>query len=203
MTKICIGFKAHMGWVNAVAVAINCDTPEPLWVNRVDLVDRTDREAYEPYHVAGGWQGLQQVPRPKNPQAVIDRGRSKQLASATRVLRQLRQDLKGEGLVLQQCVMLTTRSIVYANLEEALAYHSHIHVAEGEAIRDATRGALKQMRLRCIGQDEKSIADEVSARLGWSNPDQEMKSRRPEGTRKWSKEERTVALGAWLHANDH
>ena len=57
MIPICIAFKAHLGWVNAVAVHADADEPSPVFAERVELLGAGNREVVEPYHVAGGWHG--------------------------------------------------------------------------------------------------------------------------------------------------
>ncbi|HIG43865.1 MAG: hypothetical protein ABGY96_25180 [bacterium] len=98
MKEVCVAFKAHMGWVNAVAVLVETDSPTPLHTQRIDLIDGEDREAAEPYHVAGGWHGLEQVPRPADPAAIIRRGTARQIEVAKKHLLAYRAKLTGLGL---------------------------------------------------------------------------------------------------------
>ena len=98
MQSVCVAFKAHLGWVNAVVVDIRSATPNPIHALRIDLLDGKDRETLEPYHVAGGWSGLKQVQPPSNPALVIRRGRRKQVAAAKKRLMALRESLEREQL---------------------------------------------------------------------------------------------------------
>jgi hypothetical protein len=195
---VCVAFKAHLGWVNAVAVLARRSRPTPVHAERIDLFSADDREAVEPYHVAGGWHGLDQGPRPENPEAVIRRGRAKQAAAAVERLARLKGDLDAAGLDWQRAVVLTARGWL-GDLEHILGSHAHIHVAEGEAIRDATRAALADLQILSTDQDEKSIAELAGKRLRVDDCDAMMKELRPVGIRSWRKEERSIALGAWLH----
>ena len=111
----------------------------------------------------------------------------------------LREERAGQSLSWQRAVMLTTRAWLGHDLEGILSSHSHIHVYEGEAIRDATRAALAHLGIPCADQDEKSILEAANVELAISNADDYMKPRRPADTRSWSKEERLTALGAWLN----
>ena len=199
MQSICVAFKAHMGWVNTVAVRVNTDMPLPLNAQRVDLLGATSRDVVEPYHVAGGWSGLERVPRPSNPALVIRRGRRKQVAATRAQLDVFREMLKRQDLQWTRAVMLTARGRLGEDLEHILGSHAHIHVAEGEAIRDATRAALEAMNIDQIDQDEKSILPEASRHLACADCDTFMKDRRPSGAKSWRKEERMIALGAWLN----
>ncbi len=199
-SEVSIAFKAHMGWVNAVVVLSGTPEPEPLRVQRITIADKADREVSEPYHVAGGWQGLEQVPKPDNPAEIIERGRAKQVARAAEEFTDFQRLLSDDGLIWKRAVVLTTRGIVHS-LEDALAHHSHIHVAEGEAIRDATRSALAHVKVHTADQDEKSTLDTAGERLGKSSSecDEWMKAMKP-GKCKWAKEERLIAWAAWLHS---
>ena len=78
--------------------------------------------------------------------------------------------------------------------------HAHIHVAEGEAIRSATRATLLALDIDFVEQDEKSILPDASRSMGCSQEDCDefMKSVKPAEMRSWRKEERIIALGAWL-----
>ena len=130
---------------------------------------------------------------------VIRRGRQKQVEGAVGSLEELRQDLADRGLEWTTGVVLTTRAWLGHTLEEILCSHAHIHVAEGEATRDATREALAALKIPSINQDEKSIPDLAAERLSMDDPDTWMKSRKPPDARNWSREERMTALGAWLN----
>ena len=84
---ISIAFKAHLGWMNVVAVdAKALGRPKPLLVERLPFFEDADRETREPYHVAGGWEGLERVTPPADPAAIIKRARKKQEKAATKVL---------------------------------------------------------------------------------------------------------------------
>jgi len=201
MTDVVIAFKAHLGWLNAVGVAFDAAEPRPLWVRRVELTDRDDREASEPYHVAGGWQGLEQVPRPADPAAVIRRGRAKQDRLARARLGDLRKSLVAEDCAWVGAVVLIGRGWMGHTMEEILGSHAHIHVAEGEAVRSAARTALDGLEIPRVDQDEKSVLEVAADRLGGTPAaaDRLMRERKPRTARNWSKEERLLGLAAWLH----
>lgn len=97
MRDVCVAIKAHQGWVNTVAVLLDAGEPLALHVQRVELVDGSDRETLEPYHVAGGWSGLTRVPAPA---AVVRRGRRKQTLDgrdADQVIKALRRRAHARG----------------------------------------------------------------------------------------------------------
>ncbi|MEQ8857472.1 MAG: hypothetical protein RIC56_02385 [Pseudomonadales bacterium] len=202
MEQVCIAFKAHMGWVNTAAVARGDSGIRCLAVGRVDLVSGDDREVLEPYHVAGGWHGLERRPRPADPAAVVRRGRKRQVASACLALSGYQDSLRQRGLELTRAVLLTGRGRIGADLERLLGSHAQIHVAEGEAVRDALREALRALAVDRLEQDEKTVLARAATTLDESDPDAFLRSapppvRPPAGP--WRKEERLLALAAWLH----
>jgi hypothetical protein len=201
MEAVCVAFKAHMGWVNAVVVQVGADSPKPLLAQRIDLVEGEVREVTEPYHVAGGWQGLQSSKRPENPEAIIRRGTAIQISSATKRLKLYARMLSQQALQWTSAVVLTGRGFLGDDLEHILGAHAHIHVAEGEAIRNATRHALGSLGISFVNQDEKSILPIASDKMECSveDCDKFMKSVKPPNTKSWRKEERLIALGAWLN----
>jgi len=199
MKPVCVALKAHLGWANAVAVEVGSKTPKPVHAQRVDLLDVEDREVREPYHVAGGWSGLERVPRPDDPLAVIRRGRRAQVRSAKSALVTFRSLLEQQGFLWARAVVLTGRGRLGDDLEHILGSHAHIHIAEGEAIRDAARSALKVMNIDSVNQDEKSTLVQAQSALDCEDCDDLMKGLRPQGARSWAKEERLIALAGWLN----
>lgn len=199
MKPVCVALKAHLGWMNAVAVEIDSRTPKPVHAQRVDLLNAEDREVTEPYHVAGGWSGLERVPPPEDPVAVIRRGRQAQVRLAKSALATFRSMLEQQGFLWVRAVVLTGRGRLGDDLKHILGSHAHIHIAEGEAIRDAARSALKVLNIGSVNQDEKSILVEARSTLDCEDCDGLMKGLRPPDAKSWAKEERLIALAAWIN----
>jgi len=128
---------------------------------------------------------------------VIRRGRERQVEAATTRLRELREAFAEAELDWRRAVMLASRGIV-GDLDHALSSHAHIHMAEGEAVRDAMRQALDALAIPRVDQDEKSVPVASAEVLGCADADALMKTLRPAHARKWAREERLVALAAWL-----
>ncbi len=201
MKTVCVSFKAHMGWTNAVAVLVDAPSPTPVYTGRVDLVATDDRDVSEPYHVAGGWHGLNRVTQPRDPAATVRNGRRRQASAAKVQLNAFGQTLEAAQLRWTRAVVLTGRGRLSDDLDRILGSHAHIHVAEGDAIRDATRIALDAMRIERIDQDEKSVLSDAihSLKCSAADCDSLMKNARPAGAKSWRKEERLLALAAWLN----
>lgn len=196
--NVCVAFKAHMGWVNAVAVRAHRGPLACMDARRVSLGRGDDREVMEPYHLAGGWNGLVREPRPPDPAVVIRRGRQRQAQAARSSLAAYRDDLAAAGLIVVRAVLLTGRGRL-GDLERVLASHASIHVAEGEAIRDATRRGLAALDIATVEQDEKDVPALAAAALDADDPDAVLKAHRPAPGVTWRREERLLALAAWLH----
>ncbi len=208
MKTVCVAFKAHQGWVNSVAIDADSSSPAPLLAQRIELSEKGDREVTGPFHVAGGWHGLEQVPRPQNPGGVISRGCKKQVEAAKKQLVVYLDMLEQSDLQWTHAVVLTGRGILGGDLEHILGSHAHIHIAEGEAVRSAIRAALDAININYVVQDEKSILTAASRELdlGEDESDNYLKELKPVGTKSWRKEERLIALGAWLnrkHAHEY
>lgn len=198
MIPVCVAFKAHLGWVNTVAVRIDSDSPRPVRAERLELFEGEDRDLREPYHIAGGWDGLERVPRPENPAAVIRRALQRQARSTKSRLSAFAESLLAEELQWSRAVVLTGRGWL-GDLEHILGSHAHIHVAEGEAVRSATRAALDALNIARVDQDEKSTLSESERILDCEDCDRLLKDLRPAAVKSWTKEERLIALAAWLH----
>ncbi len=96
MINASIGISTHMGWVSTAVMALRGSNPRILRTDRIETADPADREALEPYHVAGGFDGLDRVPIPEDPAAVVARGLQKQhdhtLANLERLFTALARD---------------------------------------------------------------------------------------------------------------
>ncbi|MCZ6710899.1 MAG: hypothetical protein O7B25_11095, partial [Gammaproteobacteria bacterium] len=61
--------------------------------------------------------------------------------------------------------------------------------------------ALQAMNIEQVDQDEKRTLTEAAHALGHQDCDSLMKGLRPPGAKSWAKEERLIALAAWLNRN--
>jgi hypothetical protein len=73
-------------------------------------------------------------------------------------------------------------------------------VAEGLAVRDALRFALKACRVECVELDEKSLPDLASQTLDTSSVaiDARLRALGTTVARPWRKEQKLAALAAWF-----
>ena len=198
MISVCTAFKAHLGWVNAVAVDVDAASPTLRLARRIDLFnDEDDPEVVSPYHVAGGWSGQERVPPPADPAAVVRRGLRRQAAAVAERLAAFREELAGQRLDWARAVLLTRRGW-FGDLDHKLSSLEHIRVAEGDAIRQSTSAAFATLGIDAATQDEKSVGPAMETTFG-ADWDAHWKAFRPPVAKSWRKEERLIAAGAWLN----
>ncbi len=69
--RAAVGIFTHMGWLTAVTVVKAEEFLHVVPTQRIETGDPLECEAIEPYHVAGGLRGLDSVPAPPDPKALI------------------------------------------------------------------------------------------------------------------------------------
>jgi hypothetical protein len=203
VTRVSIGFVAHMGWATTASIVL--DGRKPIRVIRTDRIqtaDANDREALEPYHVAGGFHGLDREPRPADPTAVVRRGINKQRRRTLANIKRLAKSLTSQGHYLTHAGILVGRGRRPRSLEKILAAHTQIHIAEGIAVRDSIARALRQLGAAIEEIDRKSLPAITRATLKIDEADAfaALNAAAGEIDGPWRAEERLAALAAWLAA---
>jgi len=203
VTRTSIGIVAHMGWVTTATLAVESrDSIRVIRTDRIETANPEDREAFEPYHVAGGFHGLSREPRPSDPQAVVRRGLAKQRRRTVSNFARLNKTLTARGCPLTHAGLLVGRGRMPESLEKVLAAHTQIHIAEGIAVRAAVARALQSLDVAIEEIDRKSLVSSASAALGIpeARAAANLKRLAPEETGAWRAEERLAALAAWVAA---
>ncbi|MCZ6639931.1 MAG: hypothetical protein O7F71_00010 [Gammaproteobacteria bacterium] len=198
--RAAVGIFTHMGWVTAVTVVKRDDFIEVVRTDRIETGDPLDREAIEPYHVAGGFHGLDRGPAPRDPQDLIERGVKKQQRHTLGRFRRLVGDMQKLGFEITDAAILAGRGKSAATLDKVLASHAQIHIAEGNAVRHAVDGAFKQLDVRVAWLDHKSLFQTAHETLALEEDEltTKLKSIKPEIASPWRKEERLGAIAAWV-----
>ena len=192
---LAVGVATHLGWVAVAVLEMRRPygaAPVVLHTAHLPLTGPDDREAQEPYHVAGGFDGLDRVPPPPDPRKVIDRGIARQRRGARVAFRAL---LEPFAAPVKWGAVLAARGRVQTELEKILASHAQIHIAEGNAVRDSAARALGDLGAAVSWIDRKSASQELLGALGAESvptlPE-------PANGGPWRKEEREAAHAAWL-----
>ena len=194
-----VGVRAHMGWVAAVAVTLADGTPQLVRSCTIATAPEGDQIAKEPYHVAAGWDGLTRVKPHPDPAAAVAQGRKTQERMASEAVAELVAELKAKKLKVVAGAVLATRGLQSYTLEEALSHHAHVHVAEGMAVRDAVRFALKANKIPTIEYDQKSLYIEGAKALKLTEARLKQRLTELKGTAKpWTQDQKLCALAAWL-----
>ena len=194
-----IGFRAHMGWAVAVGIALADSGPQLVLSSIIATAPEGDRIAKEPYHVAAGWDGLTRVPPHPDPAAAVALGRKTQERAASNAVADIVAELKSKKLRVVVGALLATRGLQSYTLEEALSHHSHVHVAEGMAVRDAIRVALKANKIPMREFDQKSLYVEGARILKLTEAGLKQKLTELKGNAKpWTQDQKLCALAAWL-----
>jgi hypothetical protein len=198
MRRAAVGISAHLGWAAGATVRIGKSGVRVLRSERLEIA--TDRETVEPYHVAGGFQGLGRVPQPADPERSLKQGLARQRRAAARVVGALARALETDGYRLAFAGLLVSRGRAAASFAQAIGSHTQIHIEEGIAVRESFRLALEGCGARVVSLDHKSLWTEAAAELGRSPKAllAELRESPPENDGAWRKEEQSAALAAWL-----
>ncbi len=202
MRRAAIGISAHLGWAATATVVLGRSGPQVLRSDRLEIARPGDRQALEPFHVAGGFHGLDRVPRPADPKRSLAQGLRRQRRTTTRVLGKLAQELEAGGYRLAFAGLLTSRGRAAEDLEKAIGSHTQIHIEEGLAVRESFRLALVGLGAEVVPLDSKSLWADAPEALGLSASDirSRLRAQRPLNEGAWRKEEQSAALAAWLAA---
>jgi hypothetical protein len=197
MVPIGLGFRALKG--GGVVVGVAADGPEPRVVLSTFLATAAegDRFSLEPYRVAA------EMGRgdPAAAAAAVAEGRKRQGELAAKGLDNLVRKLQEAGCEPAVAALLVNRAGWITDLlEYSLAWPEHVPVAEGLAVRDALRFAIRSVGVDVTELDEKSLRDLASKDLGMSpgDLDASLKALGAAVGPPWRKEQKLACLAAWV-----
>lgn len=191
-----IGISYHMGWFCCAVVELTRKNDiKVLRTGRVETHEPGDLQSMEPYHVAGGWRGLERVPVPGDPEEIVKSGTATQRECAYKNLKAFLRGVQNPAAA----AILVGRGRRATNLDQALNSHAQIHMAEAHAVCDAIDAALQKMKIPVRHLDRKTLYDHTLEELGCSKEELMtlLKRRTPE-TGPWRQEEKQSAIAAWL-----
>jgi hypothetical protein len=199
MTPIGLGFRALRGGAVAVGVAVDGGEPHVVLSTFLATAAEGDRLALEPYHVAAA-DMAQGAPRADIAAAVAE-GRKRQELLAAIGLRDIVRRLNDAGATPVVAALLVNRAGWMTDLlAYSLASPDHPPVAEGLAVREALRLALRGHPLDVAEMDEKSLPELASHALdrGSAALDARLKVLGAAVGPPWRKEQKLACLAAWL-----
>ena len=196
-----LGFRAVRGGSVVVGVALEKGGPRILLSTFLATAAEGDRLAREPYTVAAAMARTAQGKASAEAKAAIAEGRERQEALAAKGVKEIVQALKKAGAKQVRAALLVNRAGWMTDLlEYSLKAPEHPAVAEGLAVREALRFALRKARMKFVEVDEKSLAVTAAAKLGLSPAKLEarLKTLGAAAGRPWRKEQKLACLAAWM-----
>jgi hypothetical protein len=199
-TPVALGIRAIRGGGIVIAVTLDRNKPRVTLSSFIATSTEGDRLSLEPYHVAVEMKRRADGKPSADAIAAVTEGRRRQVQLAAKGLKDLIDKLKRDGFESATAALLINRAGWITDLlSYSLAFADHPPVAEGLAVRDAFRFAIKRTKLTLAEVDEKSLPDLASTlRLGSTSVDAQLKSLGVQAGKPWRKEQKLACLAAWL-----
>jgi len=200
-TPVGLGLRAIKGGAVIVGVRIESGEPRVVLSRFLATSADDDRLSLEPFHVAAEFKRAPQGGASVEAADAVAEGRKRQdrlaangLRAIVRALEEARCKPAVAGLLVNRAGWITDL------LDYSLSWPEHLPVAEGLAVRDALRFALKACRVRYVELDEKSLPDLAAQTLDMSSMaiDARLKALGAAVGRPWRKEQKLAALSAWF-----
>ena len=184
-----------------VGVAIENREPRIAISTFLPTCAEDDRLSLEPYHVAAELKRGARGRGSAEAAAAVAEGRRRQDELAARNLRTIVRALEEARCKPVVAALLVNRSGWIGDvLEYSFSWPEHLPVAEGLAVRDALRFALKECAIEVAELDEKSLPELAAKTLDTSPAavDTRLKALGASAGRPWRKEQKFCCLAAWL-----
>jgi hypothetical protein len=188
---VTLGLRASRGGSIVVAVTHEHQgIPQVVLSKFLPTAAPDDRIALEPYHVAAEIVHSRSAGALAKAEAAVREGRDRQDELATNGLRSIVEQLKHGSWNTSGAALLVNRAgWVTDLLQYSFASESHPPVAEGLAVRDALRFALRENGIDFVEVDEKTLlADRrlMDCKSSLAGP--------------WRKEHKLACLAAWTNS---
>lgn len=194
-----LGISTHLGWAAVSALLLDGATPRQVRTFRLATADPADAEAVEPYHAAAGYHAGLRARQPEEPEHIVRDALRRQRRYTEIQLGRLLRALRDWPSPVQ-AALFVGRGRPAASLERVLASHAQIHVAEGNAVRDAVRHALERRQISTLPLDRHALPERVTELIDLEAPaaEQLLRGLTPDNGGIWRREQRDCALAAWL-----
>jgi hypothetical protein len=188
---VTLGLQATRGGSIVVAVTHQRhEAPRVVLSTFLPTAAADDRIALEPYHVAAEIVRSQSTGALARAEATVREGRVRQDQLAANGLRSIVEQLKDASWNPSGAALLVNRAgWVTDLLQYSFASDSHPPVAEGLAVRDALRFALRENGIGFVEVDEKTLLADRRLADCKSNLDGP-----------WRKEHKVACLAAWTNS---
>ncbi len=205
-TPVGLGLRARKGGAAVVGVAIEGAAPRVVLSTFLATCAAGDRLALEPFHVAAELKRDPHGGASAEAIAAVADGRKRQdqlavdgLRAIVRVLEEARCEPVVAALLVNRAGWITDL------LDYSLSWPQHLPVAEGLAVRDALRFAVKACTIEATELDEKSVPDLAARTLDMSSMaiDARLKALGATVAGPWRKEQKIACLSAWCALIQH
>lgn len=201
MRRVGLGLRALKGGAVVVGLAVEDGEPRVLISTFLATSAEGDRLSLEPYRVAAEMARGRQAGASAEAAAAVAEGRGRQDQLAAKGLQTIVLQLEKARCKPVAAALLVNRAGWITDLlEYSLSWPEHVPVAEGLAVRDALRFALKECRFEVVELDERSLPDLAENALGLSSAeiDARLKGLGATAGRPWRKEQKLACLSAWV-----
>jgi hypothetical protein len=201
MRRVALGLRALKGGAAVVALAVEDGEPRVLISTFLATSAEGDPLSLEPYRIAAEMTRRPQAGASAEAAAAVAEGRGRQDQLAAQSLQNIVLQLEEARCKPVAAALLVNRAgWVTDLLEYSRSWREHVPVAEGLAVRDALRFALKACRFKIVELDEKSLPDLAQNTLGLSSAkiDARLKLLGANAGRPWRKEQKLACLSAWI-----
>ena len=192
--RITFGLKAHSGWAAFVAIGEGDAGLVVTDRHRMELADLAGGEwARQPYHAAEG------LP-PARARQVVQDGVATAKRLAVSEMKAALTRAKIGGHTVAGCAVLMGSPMAAWRVEEILAVHVRMHMAEGALYRDVLIHAARACRLSCREVREKEVVDEAVRALRTAGPTliRTVAGLKAQAGPPWGKDQKDAALAALI-----
>lgn len=158
--KACsIGIRVHSGWGALVAIASEAGGLEVIEGRRIEIVDRKQLGAAQPYHFARDLELAEA-------EQFISRAARASSRMALEAITEVVECLRSKGYKTVGAAILLSSAKPLPPLEKILASHPMIHTAEGKFFRDCFGDACAALNLPMVGIRERELDERARMALG-------------------------------------
>jgi hypothetical protein len=197
-----LGLRAVKGGAIVVGVAVERSEPRVALSTFLATGTEGDRLSLEPYRVATEMNRDAEGRVSAEAVNAVAEGRRRQDQFAAHGLRAIARTLaEAKCKPVVGALLVNRAGWVTDLLEYSASWPEHVPVAEGLAVREALRFALKECRIEIAELDEKSLPALAASTLELSNAviDERLKTMSGvAGVRPWRKEQKLACLAAWV-----
>jgi hypothetical protein len=193
--------RARKGGAVVVGVAVEGGEPRVVLSTFLATFAEGDRLSLEPFHVAAECKRGAQGGNSAEAAAAVAEGRRRQALLAANGLRDIVRALEEARCEPVVAALLVNRAGWVSDLlEYSASWPEHVPVAEGLAVRDALRFALRECRFEFAEVDEKSLPDFAASALDTTSAALEarLKALGAMAFGAWRKEQKLACLSAWV-----